>query len=73
MRYITVTELKKNLDHYLELSNQEDVYVTKHGKIISVLKCPEMVGIDDLLKLKGTLKKYDDGRNYKDIIRDSAK
>ena len=69
MRYITVAELKKNLDYYLELSNQEDIFVINSGQAISVLTCPETVGIDNLLKLKGVLKKYDDGKDYKEIIK----
>lgn len=73
MCYITATELKNNLGHYLELSSKEDVYVTKNGKVITVLTSPETVGIDNLLKLEGVLKDYDDGRDYKEIIREGVK
>lgn len=42
MCYVTATELKKNLSHYLERSLNEDVYVTKNNKIISVITNPNM-------------------------------
>lgn len=37
---ITATELKKNLGHYLELSQHEDVYVSKNGRVVSRLTSP---------------------------------
>lgn len=37
---ITATELKRNLGHYLELSQREDVYVSKNGKLVSKLSSP---------------------------------
>ena len=38
---ITATEFKKNLGKYLELSEKEDVLITKNGKTIAVLKNPQ--------------------------------
>ena len=40
MCYVTATELKKNLSYYLEKSMNEDVYITKNNKVISVLTNP---------------------------------
>ena len=37
---ITVTEFKMNLSKYLILSETEDIYITKNGKIISKLTNP---------------------------------
>ena len=37
---ITATELKTNLSKYLLLSETEDIYITKNGKIISKLTNP---------------------------------
>ena len=34
---ITVTELRKHLGKYIQLSRQEDVFITKHEKVISVM------------------------------------
>ncbi len=37
---ITATELKTNLSKYLLLSETEDVFITKNGKIVSKLTNP---------------------------------
>lgn len=42
MCYVTATELKNNLSHYLKLSKREDVFITKNNKIISVLVNPQL-------------------------------
>ena len=42
MCYVTATELKNNLSHYLKLSKKEDVFITKNNKIISVLVNPQL-------------------------------
>lgn len=42
MCYVTATELKNNLSHYLKLSRKEDVFITKNNKIISVLVNPQL-------------------------------
>ena len=60
MCYITATELKNNLKKYLELSSKEDVYVTKNGKVITVLTSPEAKATDDFLSLRDEIKKQID-------------
>ena len=37
---ITATELKTNLSKYLLLSESEDIYITRNGKIIAKLSNP---------------------------------
>ena len=37
---ITATELKENLSKYLLLSAQEDIYITRNGKVIAKLTNP---------------------------------
>lgn len=37
---ITVTEFKKNLGKYLELSEHEDIFISKNGKVIAKLTNP---------------------------------
>ena len=37
---ITATELKQNLGKYLLLSAQEDIYITKNGKVVAKLTNP---------------------------------
>ena len=56
MIYITATELKNNLGHYLDLAKDEDVYITKNKKIIAILSNPKGKALDRFLSLKGILK-----------------
>ena len=37
---ITATELKENLGLYLEKSENEDIYITKNGRVVSMLCSP---------------------------------
>lgn len=53
MRYITATELRKNLGRYMEMSNDEDIFVTKNNKVITVLTSPKDWAMDSFLKLQG--------------------
>lgn len=55
MCYITATEFKKRLGYYMELSNKEDVYVTKNNKVITVLVSPEDKALQNFLALEGIL------------------
>ena len=55
MCYITATELKTNLSHYMELSNKEDVYVTKNNKIITVLVSPKTKAMREGIIQEGEL------------------
>ena len=56
---ITATELKNNLGKYIELSQTEDVYITKNGKPYSKLTNVLSNAIDDLLSLGGIFKDSD--------------
>ena len=47
MCYVTATDLKNNLSFYLEKSLNEDVYITKNNKVISVLMNPQMRALLD--------------------------
>ena len=68
MCYITATELKQNLGHYLELSKTEDIYVTKNNKIITLLTNPENKSTEGFLSLKGCMKGFDTGEDYDEMI-----
>ena len=37
---ITATELKENLGKYLAMASQEDIFITKNGKIVAKLSNP---------------------------------
>jgi len=52
---ITATELKENLSKYLLLSIEEDIYITKNGKVISKLSNPFKDKIDIIDSLYGIL------------------
>ncbi|MCQ2772158.1 MAG: type II toxin-antitoxin system Phd/YefM family antitoxin [Bacilli bacterium] len=71
MCYITATELKNNLNKYMMLSHEEDVYVTKNGKVVTVLTCPEDRALKEFLSLKGCLKNFDDGKPHKESLAET--
>ena len=52
---ITATELKQNLGRYLLLSAQEDIYITKNGKIIAKLTSPHQDRVSTAQSLFGIL------------------
>lgn len=43
---ITATELKMNLGKYLLLSQTEDIYITKNGKVVAKLTNPNQDRVD---------------------------
>lgn len=52
---ITATELKLNLGKYLLLSETEDIYITKNGKVISKLSNPNQDRVTDMKSLFGII------------------
>ncbi len=52
---ITATELKNNLSKYLLLSETEDVFITKNGKIIAKLTNPYQDRVETAKSLFGIL------------------
>lgn len=48
---ITATELKENLDQYLLMTRQEDIYITENGNLVAKLTapCQERVNIAESL------------------------
>lgn len=57
---ITATELKKHLSHYLMLSTQEDIYITKNGKVVAKLSNPMQNRVDIAKGLFGIIEGADD-------------
>ena len=68
MRRVSFTELKNNLDYYLELSSKEDVCVTKNGKDIAILTNPRDKNYYEFKKLRGCFAEFYDGQDYKKVI-----
>lgn len=52
---ITATELKQNLGKYLLLSANEDIYITKNGKVVAKLTNPNQSRVDTAKSLFGIL------------------
>lgn len=54
---ITATELKQNLGKYLLLSETEDIYITKNGKVVAKLTNPNQDRVDMAKSLFGIIPK----------------
>ena len=52
---ITATELKKNLGKYLAMSSNEDIYITRNGKVVAKLSNPFQDRVDMAKSLFGIL------------------
>ena len=61
MRTITVTELRRRLGRYIELSKSEDVIITRHGKAIAMLSSSKIrrSSTEDFLALAGKYESFD--------------
>lgn len=57
---ITATELKNNLGKYLLLSEKEDIFITKNGKIVAKLTNPHQDRVEVAKSLFGILPKEAD-------------
>jgi len=66
MCYVTSTELKNNLSYYLELSNTEDVFVTKNNNVISVITNVDSHRMALLKKARGAFGTFD--VDYKEAL-----
>lgn len=52
---ITATELKKNLSYYIDLSQKEDIWVTRNGKVVTKLTSPFRTRVDTAKSLFGSV------------------
>lgn len=61
MCVITATELKQNLDKYIEMSKREDVLVKEDGRIVTMLTSPglRVSAAEDFLSLYGKYEAID--------------
>ena len=51
----TATELKLNLGKYLKLAEQEDIYITRNGKIVAKLSNPNADRVEMANSLLGVI------------------
>ena len=70
MCYITATEFKNNLSHYMELSQSEDVYVTKNNRVITVLTSIEKNKLSLIESTRGFLGSVPEGTDFDRIIKE---
>ena len=68
MCYVTATELKNNLSYYLEKSLEEDVYITKNKRVISVLINPHYKAFLELSKIVEDLDIPESNKTDEEII-----
>ena len=68
MKTVKISEFRKHVKHYIDLSAEEDIHITKYGKTIAVLSKSNDEYYQTLFNLYGCLKDADDGKNYKDVI-----
>lgn len=71
MCYITATEFKQNLSHYMTLSQSEDVYVTKNNKVITVLTSPTAKGIEKLRSFRGCIPLNDPNISNEELLAEA--
>ena len=69
MCYITATELKNNLSHYMELSQSEDIYVTKNNKVVTVLTSVEKNKLALIESTRGFLGTVDKDIDYDELLK----
>ena len=50
---VTATEFKTNFGMYLEMVNEEDILISKNGKIVAQLSTPQFHKLDALRSLIG--------------------
>ena len=52
---ITATELKLNLNKYLLLASEQDIYITQYGKVVAMITSPFQERVDIAKSLFGVI------------------
>lgn len=47
---ITITEFRKHYYHYLDVAQEENIYITKYGKMLAVLSKPKNINETSIAK-----------------------
>ena len=68
MCQVNITELRNNISHYVDLSEKEDVYITKNGVVVAILSNPKDKAFKTFMEMSGCLKNADNGEPYEDMI-----
>lgn len=69
MCYITATELKNNLGHYMELSKTDPVIVTKNKKVVTVLIDENTFKAIMVEKFRGVCGHVDENVDYDELLK----
>ena len=67
---VNLDDFKRDIDHYLVISNDEDVEICVNDTTIAILTNPKEKAFRAFMALKGCLSEFDDGRDYKEILID---
>ena len=65
---VSVTDFRNKLSYYIELSEIEDIHITKNGEVVAILTSPNKDYYQKLSNLYGCLKDCDTVEDYKDVI-----
>ena len=68
MHYITVTELRHKLGYYISMSRFEDIYVTKHNQVVTVLTSPRGKSTEGIRSLRGFIKLENPNIDYDELL-----
>ena len=60
MLYVTIAELAANLEKYVEIAKDEDIFIRENGKYLAMLTAPDF-GTDD--------KKYGPFRTMEEMMK----
>lgn len=63
-----MAKFRENLKYYVELSQNEDVFITSNNEVVALLTNPKEKAFKRFLEMEGCLKDSDDGRPYEEII-----
>lgn len=70
MKKVELSEFQNNIDHYIELSNKEDIYIVKGNKILTILTSPSSKAMQDFLAFPDSVGSINENVDYDKIIKE---
>ena len=68
MCYATVTEVKQNFADYLSRCLEEDVFITKNGRVVAVLSDPKDRAFQEFFAFQRTIVNKEPGKTYDEAL-----
>ncbi len=68
MCQVNVTEFRKNLNHFINVSATEEVHLTRNGEVVAILSNPDAKYFNNLISLCGCLQEGDTGESCDQMI-----